>query len=43
VLHRLPLVIFAGLVGAFLYAHGLPSWLVYVVRHLVYEFGSHRH
>lgn len=41
VLRRLPLIVFAGLVGAFLYAHGIPSWLVYVVRHVIYEIGGH--
>lgn len=43
VVRRLPLVVLAGLVGAFLYAHGVPSWLVYVARHVLYELGgSHR-
>lgn len=40
IFRRLPLIIAVGVIGAFLYAHGVPSWLVYVVRHIVYELGS---
>lgn len=36
------LVLVAGLVGTALYAQGVPSWAVYVVRHLVYEVGGRR-
>ena len=36
------LVVVAGIVGSMLYAQGVPSWLVYVVRHVIYEVGGHR-
>jgi hypothetical protein len=38
----LPLIVFAGIVGSLLYGAGAPSWLVYVVRHVIYEVGGHR-
>ena len=36
------LVVVAGLIGSALYEQGVPSWLVYVVRHVVHELGGHR-
>lgn len=40
---RLPwllLVVVAGVVGSALYDQGVPSWLVYVARQLIYHAGS---
>lgn len=34
------LIAIAGVFGSVLYAHGVPSWAVYIVRHLVYLFGG---
>jgi hypothetical protein len=42
VYRALPLIVLAGIVGSMLYGAGAPSWLVYVVRHLVYEVGGRR-
>jgi len=35
------LAIVAGVLGSMLYAQGVPSWLVYVIRHIVYYVGGH--
>jgi hypothetical protein len=37
--HWILLIVVAGLVGSLLYGHGAPGYLVYIVRHLIYEFG----
>lgn len=34
------LVIVAGVIGSALYAQGLPPWLVYVLRRVIYEVGG---
>jgi hypothetical protein len=36
----LALVVLAGLIGSALYEQGVPPWLVYVVRRIVYEVGG---
>jgi hypothetical protein len=35
----LVLICIAGVVGAILYTHGVPSWGVYIVRHIIYGVG----
>lgn len=34
------LIVVAGIAGSMLYDQGVPSWLVYVVRHVIYEVGG---
>ena len=34
------LVIIGGIAGSALYSQGVPPWLVYVLRRVIYELGS---